>query len=1056
MKKKIIIFLGIIFLFQVAHSQTPDWQNQHVIGINKQVPHASFISFSEVTNKTKISDSEQYKSLNGDWKFHWSKNPDERPVDFFTTEFDAGRWDNIPVPANWQLHGYGYPIYVNWPYEFADPRAPFTEMKDPTPPLVANDYNPVGSYRKVFTLPEKWAGEQVLIHFGGVSSAMYVWLNGQKVGYSQGSKTPAEFDITPYLQPGDNLLALEVYRWSDGSYLECQDFWRLSGITRDVYLHARPQSHIADIDAVAGLINNYQDGQLKLKVAIQLADSANASLKVNLADGSTSLFSTIKKVTGGVLNDTVHIDKVLEKIQPWSAEIPKLYSLQLTLVDDMEKVLQHTSIKNGFRSSEIKDGQLLVNGQPIYLKGVNLHEHHDRTGHVVDEATMLKDIELMKRFNINAARTSHYPQPERWYDLCDEYGIYLVDEANIESHGMGYGEKSLAKDSSWREAHLDRTIRMLERDKNHPSVIIWSMGNEAGNGVNFYTNYKWLKQRDPSRPVQYERVQKGWGPTASFDWDTDILVPMYASMESLATYADTFDKPVVMCEYAHSMGNSTGNLQDYWDLIESKPALQGGFIWDWVDQGLVKKSSSGEEFWAYGGDYGPDNVPSDNNFLANGLINPDRTIHPAMWEVKKVYANISFIAVDAPAGKIRVYNKNLFKDLSDVKYSWQLLANGVIISSTEISPLNVAPGETADLPIELTAMDSEKEYLLTIRAILTKEDKLLPAGHVITEEQFHLGGKFNSGKLTGSKKKLAVNTTAEMLQVAGADFQYEFRINDGALSSIKSSDSEILHEALKANFWRAPTDNDFGNKMPERLMVWKQASNQQVLLSLMVEDGNAKYQHVKPNVKIAKQKLVKIRAVYSLAAVQGTVEVTYTVGNEGEMLIETALLFVPDSIPELPRFGNNFKIREGFNNVTWYGRGPHENYNDRKTSAMVGLYDAKVEELYVPYIRPQENGHREDVRWLSFTNNEGKGLLIESQGLIGFNAHHQDISAFDPGPVKQQRHTTDIKRRDFVDISIDHLHMGVGGDDSWGARTHAEYLIPAKDYKFAYSIKLLK
>ena len=876
-------------------------------------------------------------------------------------------------------------------------------------------------------------------------------------GYSQGSKTPAEFDITQYLHNGDNLLAVEVYRWSDGSYLECQDFWRLSGITRDVYLYARPRAHIADIDAVAGLENNYRDGKLSLKVAIKSTAKEKLKLNIEVADGETNLFSASKNLAKEIGIDTLNFQHIFTNIQSWSAEIPKLYSLQVTLFDEEEKVLQHTNLKIGFRSSEIKDGQLLVNGQPIYLKGVNLHEHNEHTGHVVDKATMRRDIELMKKFNVNAVRTSHYPQPEYWYELCDEYGIYLVDEANIESHGMGYGEKSLAKDSTWRQAHLDRTIRMLERDKNHPSVIIWSLGNEAGNGVNFYTNYKWLKQRDPSRPVQYERVQKGWGPTASFDWNTDILVPMYPSMESLETYADTFDKPVVMCEYAHSMGNSTGNFQDYWDLIESKPSLQGGFIWDWIDQGLVKKTAKGEEFWAYGGDFGPKELPTDDNFLANGVVGSDRTPHPALWEVKKVYANISFQDVDVSEGKIKVINKNFFKDLSNVKYKWEVLADGRVISSGELAALPVNAQESAELHVPVPQdLDSDKECFINVRALLVNERQVLPAGHEITAEQFHIAGNYNVNEIIESKKKLALNATAEMLQVSGVDFQYAFNINDGALSSIRSGDTEILKEALKPNFWRAPIDNDFGNRMPIRLKAWKEASANQVLLSLMVQDGNEKYQHVKPNAKFAKQKLVKLRAVYSLAAVQGTVEVIYAIGNDGDMLIESALLNVPDSLPELPRFGNNFKIQEEFSQVNWYGRGPYENYWDRKTASFVAVYEATVDDLYVPYIRPQENGHRTDVRWVSFTDNEGKGIFIEAQELIEFNAHHQDISAFDPGEAKQQMHTSDIKKENFVDISIDYKQMGVGGDDSWGARPHAEYTIPAADYKFAYSIKLLK
>ena len=1057
MKKAILITLASLVYLQSAYSQQPDWQNQHIIGINKEAPHASFITYGEATDKRNLHDSKQYKLINGEWLFNWSKNPQERPSDFYRVNFDDTAWDNIPVPANWQLHGYGYPIYINHPYEYADKRAPFTEMKSPNPPFVPNDYNPVGSYRKRITIPEGWQDQEVLIHFGAVSSAMYVWINGEKVGYSQGSKTPAEFNVTKFLKPGENLLAVEVYRWSDGSYLECQDFWRLSGITRDVYLYTRPKNHIADIDALASLTNDYQNGKLNLKVAVNLISKLKLKLKIELADGKTSLYATSAELKDPSGLDTVSFEHELGDIQPWSAEIPKLYNLQVSLVDEKDVILQHTNIKIGFRTSEIKNGQLLVNGQPIYLKGVNLHEHNEFTGHVVDETTMRKDIELMKKFNVNAVRTSHYPQPEYWYDLCDEYGIYVVDEANIESHGMGYGDKSLAKDSTWREAHLERTIRMLERDKNHPSVIIWSLGNEAGNGVNFYTNYKWLKQRDPSRPVQYERVQRGWGPTASFDWDTDILVPMYPSMESLETYADTFDKPVVMCEYSHSMGNSTGNFQDYWDLIESKPSLQGGFIWDWIDQGLVKKTESGEDFWAYGGDYGPDYLPTDDNFLANGVVGSDRTPHPALWEVKKVYANIAFEDVNVAHGKIRVVNKNFFNDLRNVKYKWEVLADGQVISSGELVSMPIKPQKSAELQIPVPQdMERGKEYHINIRAIHIEAQQLRPAGHEITVAQFFIGGSYLAEAEVDSKGKVDVEVEGEKLIISGEGFAYGFDSQSGSLTSLLSDGQELLVAGLTPNFWRGPTDNDFGNRMPKRLMKWKNASNQQVLVSLSVLNKKGEYVSVESKVKPAKSGVVKLMAIYFLPAVESTIEMTYTIGNDGNMMVETLLTNLPDSLPQIPRVGNRFKIQQKIDQVNWYGRGPFENYWDRKSAALVGNYSATVEELLVPYIRPQENGHRTDVRWVSFTDTEGKGLRIEGRGLVEFNAHHQDITAFDPGMEKQQRHTTDVQKENFVAVSIDYKQMGIGGDDSWGARTHKEYTLPAKEYKFAYYLRLLK
>ncbi|MEN8251252.1 MAG: glycoside hydrolase family 2 TIM barrel-domain containing protein, partial [Bacteroidota bacterium] len=1019
MKKSAFFILGLLTCLS-TYAQKPDWQNQYIIQRNKLQPHASFVVFPKETDRTRITDSEKYQLLNGDWKFYWSINPSERPKNFFQPSFDDSEWNLIPVPSNWQLHGYGYPIYVNHPYAFADSRSPFTEMVKPVPPLVPNDYNPVGSYRKVINISNEWVEEKVILHFGAVSSAMYVWVNGQKVGYSQGSKTPAEFDISNYVKPGKNLLAVEVLRWSDGSYLECQDFWRLSGITRDVYLHSRPKSYIADIDAQTTLINEYQDGNLKLRISVSANGKKNKKVEVRLLDEDKLLYSDSQSLNKKALKDTLEFMKEFKGIIPWSAEIPKLYTLQVNYYEG-EQVLEATKIRIGFRTSEIVKNQLLVNGKPVLLKGVDLHEHHHITGHVVDEETMLKDIELMKKFNINAVRTSHYPQPELWYDLCDEYGIYVVDEANIESHGMYYGKESLAKDSTWRLAHLDRTIRMVERDKNHPSVIIWSLGNEAGNGTNFYTTYNWIKQRDPSRPVQYERVQKGWGKTADFDWNTDIIVPMYSSIESLEIFAKNFDRPVIMCEYAHSMGNSTGNLQDYWDMIESKPSLQGGFIWDWIDQGLLKKDENGEEFFAYGGDYGPNGTPTDRNFLANGVVGSDRSLHPAMWEVKKVYANIAFDAVDISEGKVKVLNKNFFKGLENVEYHWEILENGLNISSGVLLPHDVAHQQSGELKIPIPSeLSDDKEYFLNVRAVVINEEPFLPKGHEITAEQFLIKGEYPMKGPSLSKEKMKVISDEEVIRINGNDFQYEFNIKNGYLSSIVTNEEEMMIGSLTPNFWRPPTDNDFGNRMPKRLKMWKDASAKQLLGSFEINNGKDKYVAISSNKKYKKLNKIAIKAIYTLLTVPGTIEMEYVISNDGSMEVSTSLVGVPDSLPEIPRLGNYFKIEEQYNQVMYYGRGPFENYWDRKTAAFVGKYSTRVEDMYVPYIRPQENGHRTDVRWVTFTNKDGQGIRIQSPALVEFNAHHFDMDVLDPGVTKMQRHTTDVKKEDFVAINIDH------------------------------------
>jgi len=1053
MKKNILLILFLVGIL-TAKAQQPDWENPEVIGRNKLPPHASFVSYETITRNSDLKHSDSYLKLNGNWKFHWSKNVEEVPKNFFQINFSDRHWKFIPVPSNWQLQGYGYPIYENIPYEFADPRSPFTDMKKPDPPRVPHDYDPVGAYRKHFNVSKSWFGQQVILHFGAVSSAMNVWVNGLKVGYSQGSKTPAEFDITPFLVHGDNLLAVQVFRWSDGSYLECQDFWRISGITRDVFLWRRPVEHLDDIDVLAGLTSDYKDGTLKLNVALSYKPSSKPLVRVVVTDKKDTLFVTTKSDLPHVKKDTLEFQHVFKHIQPWSAEIPRLYGLHITLlIGDLE--IQHTNLKLGFRTSEIKAGQLLVNGKPIYIKGVDLHEHNEFNGHVVDTATMRRDIELMKNFNINAVRTSHYPQPEYWYKLCDEYGLYLVDETNIESHGMGYGERSLAKNPAWGKAHLERTKRMVERDKNHPSVIIWSLGNEAGNGINFYTDYRWIKKRDPSRPIQYERVQQGWGTKATFDWNTDILVPMYPSFQSLKVYADRFDKPVIMCEYAHSMGNSTGNLQDYWDVIESKPSLQGGFIWDWVDQGLVKKTSDGQQYWAYGGDFGPKYLPSDGNFLINGLVFPNRTPHPALKEVKKVYADMAF-TMDAN-GRIKVLNKYYFRNLSDVRYQWEVMKNGELLDSGRLNPVEIQPGESASLDINIPKVDkSHGEYFFNIHALRTRTEGLLRAGHQLTEAQFYLGGHYQPNKIDLPTGSINVQLAGDTISFSGSSFSYRFQLSDGLLTSIRSQDREYLVDGIKPGFWRAPTDNDFGNKMPERLGVWKKASRHQVLTAILIKNKRGKYVDAASwKNKSTELKEGKVEMKYEIPDVGVSAVMTYIIKSNGQLAVNMDLNDMAASLPELPRIGNHLKIKHELNHVQWYGRGPQENYIDRQTAALIGKYRARVDDLYVPYIRPQENGHRANVRWISFTDSNGKGLLIEGEQPMGFNAHYEDLDAFDPGPKKQQRHTTNIQPQNFIAVHLDARQMGVGGDNSWGALPHKQYLIPPKAYHFSYTIQLV-
>lgn len=1045
MKRQFIYILVLTSLApaNAALAQKADWENPAIVEINKESPHATFFGFESeaLADKNDKSESAYFLSLNGRWKFNWAENPASRPAGFHKRDFDASRWKEIPVPANWQLYGYGYPIYTNAEYPFADSRAPFTDMgKAPTPPDVPDDYNPVGSYKKQFSIPQAWKSRRIVLNIGAASSAMYVWVNGQQVGYSQGSKTPAEFDITDFVKAGSNDLSVQVFRWSDGSYLEDQDFWRMSGITREVYVYATPHSRIRDFWAKASLTNDYHDATFRLEVELTSKTTENLDLAVHLSYQGQPLFERVKRIEVEGQASASFTD-VLPSVNPWSAENPALYDLKVVLRDERSRVLQAFNKKIGFRTSEIKNGQLLVNGQPIYLKGVNLHEHHGVTGHVVDEATMMKDLVQMKKHNINAVRTSHYPQPERWYELCDEYGIYLVAEANIESHGMGYGEKSLAKDPDWMKAHLTRVQRMVERDKNHASIIIWSMGNEAGNGINFQEAYSWIKSRDASRPVQYERALQ--------TWNTDMVVPMYMPIHQMEAYAKRNPyRPLILCEYAHAMGNSVGNLQDYWDVIEKYRALQGGFIWDWVDQGLQKTTTDGKTYWAFGGDYGPDNVPSDGNFVINGLVFPDRSAHPALLEVKKVYQNIGFKNVDAVQGKIEVFNKQFFKNLSEYTLQWKLLKEGVLVEQGKLPFPQIAPQTSKVMTIPLPERSEGEEYYLQAAAVLKEAKPLLPKGHTVACEEFQLSPyTFTDLPKATSKNLLSVHKKGHRFLIKNKGVKISVNAGSGLIESLRYKGIEIMEQPLTPNFWRAPTDNDYGNKMQRRYKSWKQAGANRVLKHFEIKSEE---NIIQEQTKGAKQ--ITIHTVFDLPDVSATLSIDYLINGEGQIKVKTRLeRFLADT-PGLPRFGHSWVLSEKLNQVEWYGRGPFENYVDRKTAALVGRYNASVEDFYVPYIRPQENGYKTDVRWLGLTNKSGVGIRIEGANLLSFSALHYAIEDLDAGD-KRTGHTYDLKKKPQVFLNLDHAQMGVGGDNSWGAQTHEKYRLPAdKVYEFSYLI----
>ncbi len=1012
-----------------------DWENPAVFARNREPARAYFHCFTnrETALTNDPLQSPWHQSLNGTWRFNWVRKPADRPCGFQRDDYQVEDWDEIQVPGNWEVQDYGVPIYTNITYPFpADP------------PRIPPDYNPVGSYRTTFRIPEQWRDRQIFLHFGGVKSAMYVWVNGREVGYSQDSKTPAEFNITGYLRPGGNTLALEVYRWSDGAYLEGQDYWKISGIERDVYLYATPSLRIQDFYVKAELDETCREGALSVEISLQNhlpAATDNCRLQLELLDqaGRAMVEQTaaVTPVEAGAVT-TVDLEHGVSHPHPWSAERPYLYTLLLTLVAENGAVSQVATSRVGFRRVEIREGQLLVNGIAVALKGVNRHEHEPATGRVVSEELMLKDIELMKRFNINAVRTSHYPNVSRWYELCDQYGLYVVDEANIESHGMGYDpEFTLAENPDWREAHLDRTVSMVERDKNHPCVIIWSLGNEGGDGANFENNYAWIKQRDTSRPVQYERA---WRRA-----HTDIYCPMYAGIGHLQWYAEKErSRPLIMCEYAHAMGNSVGNLQDYWDVIDSHPQLQGGFIWDWVDQGLLARNDAGEEYFAYGGDYGPPDTPSDANFCINGLILPDREIHPHLLEVGKVYQYLKAEADSAVTGRIHIRNDYDFTDLNEFRLQWRLQGDGHQLAAGDSELPGLAPhAETAiELPLPVIKPEPGREYFLELEFIRIEPAPLLPPDHVAAWFQFPLTTAAIPPEPAppANRSDLILLAGEKQLEIGGDDFRITFDTTSGELVSWLYAGRKFVRSGPAPDFWRAPTDNDFGNGMPERCGVWRDAAAGRTLRNATwTEQDNG---------------TVEVRFSFDLLEGGINYEMCYRIYRSGDLTLTST--FTPTLcagyLPEMPRQGTQMILPGEFNLVKWLGRGPHENYCDRQTSAAVGLWEMPVGAMYHPYIRPQENGYRTDVRWAALTDGRGTGLLVAGMPLIGFNALHNLTADFDPGPEKQQRHTYHIKPRDLVCLNLDRGQMGVGGDNSWGARPHEQYQLQVAAY--SYQIRL--
>ena len=1038
-------------LLAADHDPRPDrsaevfnWENLEVLSVNTQAPHASVFPYRsrEAAIDLDRSSSPWVLSLDGTWKFFWVPRPADRPLNFFEPAFDDTAWDDIEVPSNWEIQGYGFPIYLDTEYPFpADwPRIP-------------HDRNPVGSYRREFSLPKSWDGRTVLLHFGAVKSAFYLWLNGEYVGYSQGSKTPAEFDVTDYLQPGENTIALEVYRWSDGSYLEDQDFWRLSGIEREVFLYALPEVHIRDFFAIPGLDRDtLVDGTLDLTVTVRndsdrkMHGTVRASLLDDAGNFMRAAFkaSKVEVETGKEEAVTAHFD--LGPVRRWTAETPDLYTLLLEIENGTDAGRQMVASKVGFRTVEVSGGQLRINGVPITIKGVNRHETDPLTGHVVDEASMVRDIQLMKQNNINAVRTSHYPNHPRWYELTDQYGLYVVDEANIESHGYCCDpETSLGNEPEWIDAHVDRASRMQERDKNHPSVIIWSMGNEAGDGVTFEATYDALKARDPSRPVQYEGC--GQAP------HTDLFVPMYDRIHEIEAYARTApERPLILCEYAHAMGNSVGNLQDYWDVIDTYPSLQGGFIWDWVDQAQLRHDVDGRPFWAYGGDYGNPWVPNDSNFCNNGLVAADRSPHPHLEEVKKVYEWIEVEPVDLIAGTVRIRNRYEFTNLDRFVIHWKVEGNGLHLAGGELGRVQAGPGEAVvvRVPIQNLRPQAGVEHILTLTARTAEEEPLIPKASALAWAQIEL-------PLSAEAKILAVEEMPSLelrdsprwVDVAGEEFRLRFEKLRGRISSLVFRDHELVRTGLEPNFWRAPTDNDLGNEMPSRTGVWRYAGKRQRILDVVVE-------RLSPHA-------VRIRVESIPGGIDASLCITYTIYGTGDIVVDNHYRAGREDLPEMPRFGLTMTLPAGFTEMEWFGRGPHESYWDRKTGAAIGRYNGTVWEQFHRYTRPQETGNKTDVRWLVLRNSEKLGLAAVGMPLLSASAWEFPVDELDyqatGDPEREiivpasQRHGAEVRRHDLVTLNLDLEQMGVGGDTSWGARTHPEYTLKGAEYRYTFRIR---
>lgn len=1021
-----------------AQKDKPWWLDPEVNEVNTMAPRAAFFAY-ETENLAKADQkarSERYLSLEGKWKFNFSKDHDKAPRDFYSLKYDDSQWTDFPVPGILELNGYGDAIYSNNGY-------PWRTQFRPEPPFVEERNNYTGSYRKMVTVPADWKGERIYLHVGSATSNLMVWVNGKFVGYSEDSKVSAEFDLTKYLTPGkENLIAMQVMCWCDGSYLEDQDFWRFTGIAREVYLYARPQAHIADLFITPDLVNNYQDGTLEVKLNAVGAKGETVMFSLKDKEGKEVAAQTAK--VGG--NGEVKVNFDIKNPLKWTAETPNLYTLYTTLMDG-KQVAEVVPQRVGFRKVEIKNAQVLVNGQPVLFKGANRHELDPVTGYVVSMDRMLEDIRVMKELNINAVRTCHYPNDPRWYELCDIYGIYMVAEANIESHGMGYGDKTLAKEPTYEKAHLERNESNIKIYKNHPSIIFWSVGNEAGYGPNFEKAYDLVKAYDPSRPCQYEQ--------AGQNGKTDIFCPMYYDYGGCDKYSQGDNpRPLIQCEYAHAMGNSMGGFKEYWDMVRKYPKYQGGFIWDFVDQGLRVKNKQGKTIYAYGGDFG--RYPtSDHNFNCNGIINPDRKPNPHANEVRYYYQNIWATAKDLKAGEVEVYNENFFKSLDDVELQWTLESEGKVLANGR-NALDIPAQQKRVVKLDGYSLpaDVKGEVVLNLDFVLKKAEPMLDAGYAVAREQFVVNpytfptmesvlavtsGKYDTRKVEKEEKVAWVTLSAGNTSVT-------FNHWNGWIDYLDVDGKPMLEEgyAITPDFWRAPTDNDYGAGTQRKLHAWKNPEMKMKSFKVVENEGKA-------------EKGVEV--VYDMPSVEATLTMTYTLTPAGELVVNEAMTVNKDAKhkPELMRYGMQLVMPKAYNMLTYYGKGPGENYIDRNNGDRLGVYDAKVADQYWGYVRPQESGNKTEVRYWQVKDENGKGLEFYSFAPMECSTLNYLASDLDDGWDKNahQSHSGDLTPRDFSVVKLAARQRGLACVNSWGAIPLEQYRMPYQDYSFTYVIRPL-